>query len=189
MTEPAAPPTPKTPEQLLAQLIELLASILYAVIDASHLPGPCRRRLRAAFAAYFASLAALLATPGQPHVPHAASRAQSRATPCSQPAKPPAQTRIQRRQTTPIQASAPSQTPSRQRPPYPTRARPSPTACTTANPRNFQKPAQTASNSRAQFITISKQNSQNPCLISGSIGTKKSGGEGVRIIFYFLRII
>ena len=147
MTEPAAPPTRKTPEQILAQLIALLASIIYAVIDASHLPRACRRRLRAAFAEYFASLAAQLATPGH-HAPRAAKPtrpakpAKSRANPHTQPAKPraPAPPRIPRRHTTP-----------HGHPPYLScprpDARPAATALITPTPRIFQKSAQTLANS------------------------------------------
>ena len=66
VTNPAAPPTLIAPEQAIARLIAALCSMLFAIIDASLLPGFYRRHLRAQIAAYFARLTADLTTPHQP---------------------------------------------------------------------------------------------------------------------------
>ena len=60
MTNPAAPPTLTTPEQILTRLIAVLSGIIYALIDASLLPRAMRNHLRREFATYFADLTARL---------------------------------------------------------------------------------------------------------------------------------
>ena len=166
MTNPAAPPTLTTPEQILTRLIAVLSGVIYALIDASLLPRAMRNHLRREFATYFADLTARLiaslttpipapAAPA-PHASVAVGTPTARATPRLTIPR----LTIRRARTTQRTAPAPAAA-ARPRPENSTQARtraiPQSRVLTTPIPRNFQKTLFAPKLCHAHFVTISKQ--------------------------------
>lgn len=94
VTDTATAPPYIAPEELIARLIAALRAIMLALLDATLLPGPYRRRLHASITAYFAEFitqpTACLTTPRQPRA--ALRLAPARPT-SSTPRQSPAPTR------------------------------------------------------------------------------------------------